>query len=85
VVSRLVRVLVEVAGIEPASFVVVSGLLRAQPAQRSTRPRRSRRQVADGPSRGRCPRTAPRPFHAGEPPRWGQDPGRRHSRPDPSL
>jgi len=52
---------VEVAGIEPASFNTKPGLLRVQPARRSTRPRRSRRQVADRPSHCAMSRTAPWP------------------------
>lgn len=41
---------VEVGGIEPPSAGTSSGLLRAQSAERSARPRRSRELVADGPS-----------------------------------
>src|SRR5690625_3408791 len=44
------RLSVEVAGIEPASDGVAPGLLRVQSAGRFSRPQRSRRQVADGPS-----------------------------------
>ncbi len=45
---------VEVAGIEPASFSALPGLLRAQPALFS-QPRRSCRPAADGLSRCWCP------------------------------
>jgi len=52
---------VEVAGIEPASFGIEARLLRAQPANRVTRPRRSCRQAADRPSRCLASWSAPRP------------------------
>ncbi len=52
--------LVEVAGIEPASFGTSPGLLRVQPALVS-QPRRSRRQAADGLSRCALSWSAPRP------------------------
>jgi len=53
-------VMVEVAGIEPASFGTSPGLLRVQPALVS-QPRRSRRQAADGLSRCALSWSAPRP------------------------
>jgi len=52
---------VEVAGIEPASFGIEARLLRAQPANRVARPRRSCRQAADRPSRCLASWSAPRP------------------------
>ena len=53
-------VMVEVAGIEPASFGTSPGLLRVQPALVS-QPRRSRRQAADGLSRCELSWSVPRP------------------------
>jgi hypothetical protein len=51
----VVVVVVELAGIEPASSSAVPGLLRVQSVMSSSQSRRSHRHVADGLSRMRVP------------------------------
>ena len=62
-------VMVELPGIEPGSFGVGPGLLRAQSACRLSQPQCSRRQVTDRLSRCDCPHQIPRPGLTSKPPR----------------
>jgi len=67
------------AGIEPASLKGEPGLLRAQLTRRSTRPLRSRQQVAARPSFSWVPNRPWSTSDSASLQKWGQAPGGRRS------